>query len=41
MVCIQRKEYGGGEIRFDDKLIRKDGVFTIKPLQGLNADRLV
>nr|MCU0753146.1 aminopeptidase [Akkermansiaceae bacterium] len=25
MVCIQRKDYGGGEIRFDGKLIRKDG----------------
>ena len=28
LVLIQRKEYGGGEIYFDDKLIRKDGVFT-------------
>jgi len=28
MVLIQRPEYGGGEIYFDDKLIRKDGVFT-------------
>lgn len=28
MVLIQRPEYGGGEIWFDDKLIRKDGVFT-------------
>ncbi len=28
MVLIQRKDYGGGEIWFDDKLIRKDGVFT-------------
>ena len=27
-VLIQRKEYGGGEIWFDGKLIRKDGVFT-------------
>ena len=27
LVLIQRKEYGGGEIYFDDKLIRKDGVF--------------
>ena len=25
MVCIQRPEYGGGEIWFDGKLIRKDG----------------
>jgi len=28
MVLIQRKDYGGGEIWFDGKLIRKDGVFT-------------
>lgn len=28
LVLIQRKDYGGGEIWFDDKLIRKDGVFT-------------
>ena len=28
IVLIQRPEYGGGEIWFDDKLIRKDGVFT-------------
>ncbi len=28
LVLIQRKDYGGGELWFDDKLIRKDGVFT-------------
>jgi aminopeptidase len=28
LVLIQRKDYGGGEIWFDGKLIRKDGVFT-------------
>jgi aminopeptidase len=28
LVLIQTKEYGGGEIYFDDKLIRKDGKFT-------------
>ena len=33
-VMIQRKDYGGGEIWFDDKLIRKDGVFTHKDLKG-------
>jgi len=41
MVCIQRKDYGGGEIRFDDKVIRKDGVFTLNSLRGLNPDRLM
>ncbi len=28
LVQIQRPDYGGGEIRFNGKLIRKDGVFT-------------
>ena len=36
MVTIQRKDYGGGEIYFDDKLIRKDGVFLPKNLADLN-----
>jgi aminopeptidase len=40
MVCIQRKDYGGGEIYFDDKLIRKDGIFTLKELDGLNPQKL-
>lgn len=40
MVCIQRKDFGGGEIHFDNKLIRKDGLFTLPELQGLNPDRL-
>ncbi len=37
MVSIQRKDYGGGEIRFDGKLIRKDGVFLPKALEKLNG----
>jgi aminopeptidase len=37
MVNIQRKDYGGGEIWFDDKLIRKDGVFLPKALAKLNG----
>ena len=41
MVCIQRKEYGGGEIWFDGKLIRKDGLFVPKSLQKLNPDHLL
>lgn len=28
LVLIQRRDYGGGELWFDGKLIRKDGVFT-------------
>ena len=41
MVCIQRPEYGGGEIRFDGKLIRKDGLFVPKALHKLNPDYLL
>jgi aminopeptidase len=36
MVSIQRKDYGGGEIYFDGKLIRKNGVFLPKDLAKLN-----
>jgi aminopeptidase len=41
MVCIQRPEYGGGEIRFDGRLIRKDGLFVPRELQKLNPDYLL
>ena len=40
LVMIQRPEYGGGEIYFDDVLIRKDGLFVIPELEGLNPDHL-
>lgn len=38
MVLIQRKDYGGGEIYFDDVLIRKDGMFVLEELKPLNFD---
>jgi len=41
MVCIQRPEYGGGQIAFDGKVIRKDGVFVPKALQKLNPEYLL
>jgi aminopeptidase len=41
MVSIQRPEYGGGEIYFDGKLIRRDGEFLPKPLQSLNRGPFV
>jgi aminopeptidase len=41
MVCIQRPEYGGGEIYFDSQLIRKDGLFVLEQLKGLNPENLV
>lgn len=41
IVCIQREDYGGGEIYFDDKLIRKDGLFVTPELAALNPTNLV
>lgn len=38
LVLIQRKEYGGGEIYFDDVLIRKDGEFVLDSLKHLNYE---
>lgn len=40
LVMIQRPEYGGGEIWFDDHLIRKDGLFVVPELQPLNPENL-
>ena len=41
LVLIQTPEFGGGEIYFDDELIRKDGRFVPDYLQGLNPENLV
>ncbi len=40
LVMIQRPEYGGGEIWFDDVLIRKEGIFVLPELEGLNPENL-
>jgi aminopeptidase len=40
MVMRQTQEVGGGEIWFDDKLIRKDGQFVVRELKGLNPENL-
>ena len=40
MVLMQDPASGGGEIWFDGKLIRKDGVFVVPELAGLNPDNL-
>lgn len=40
LVLIQTKEHGGGEIYFDDVLIRKDGRFVLKELECLNPENL-
>jgi aminopeptidase len=41
LVNIQREDYGGGTIHFDGKLIRENGVFVPKSLQGLNPEALL
>jgi aminopeptidase len=40
MVLIQRPEWGGGEVWFDDELIRKNGQFVPKDLKPLNPSHL-
>ncbi|MBZ0266085.1 aminopeptidase [bacterium] len=41
LVCIQTPEYGGGEIKMDGELIRKDGLFVHDAFKGLNPDNLI
>lgn len=40
LVMIQREDYGGGEIYFDDRLIRKDGLFVLPELKCLDPKNL-
>ncbi len=40
MVFVQRPEFGGGDIYFDDALVRRDGLFVPPALLPLNPDRL-
>ena len=40
LVCIQTPQYGGGEIYFDDVLVRKDGLFVTAELESLNPENL-
>ena len=35
LVIVQRPEFGGGEIWFDGKLVRKDGVFTDSSIEKM------
>jgi len=41
LVLRQDPEAGGGEMYFDDRLVRKDGRFVVPELEGLNPERLV
>ena len=38
LVLIQTPEYGGGEMYFDDVLVRKDGRFVVPELECLNPE---
>ncbi len=40
LVLIQTPEYGGGQIYFDDVLIRDNGRFVLKELECLNPENL-
>jgi len=40
LVLIQRPEFGGGEIWFDDECVRRDGRFVVPELEPLNPERL-
>ena len=40
MVMRQDEAAGGGEIWFDDKIVRKDGRFVVKELEPLNPENL-
>lgn len=40
LVLRQTPDVGGGEIWFDDSLVRKDGRFVVSDLEGLNPERL-
>ncbi|MDO4555839.1 MAG: aminopeptidase [Lachnospiraceae bacterium] len=40
LVCIQTADWGGGEIYFDDVLVRKDGIFVLPELENLNPEHL-
>lgn len=41
MVCIQTPEWGGGEISFDGKVVRRDGLFVGEEIEKLNPQYLV
>lgn len=40
LILIQRPEYGGGTITFDNETIRKDGIFVVDDLLDLNPENL-
>ncbi len=41
LILIQTQEFDGGEIYFDNRLVRKDGLFVIDKLKCLNPENLI
>lgn len=41
LILIQTKKYGGGELYFDDVLVRKNGEFILKELDCLSKEKLL
>lgn len=41
LVLIQTPKWGGGEVYFDEVLVRKDGIFVLPELEELNPENLV
>ncbi|RMH16841.1 MAG: aminopeptidase [Acidobacteria bacterium] len=41
MVLRMTPDVGGGEVYFDDRLVRKDGRFVLPELDGLNPENLI
>ena len=41
LVLIQTPQWGGGEVWFDDVLVRKDGRFVLSELERLNPENLM
>jgi aminopeptidase len=41
LVLLQEPDWGGGEVYFDDVLVRKDGRFVLAGLEGLNPENLL
>ena len=40
LILIQTPGVGGGEVYFDDILVRRDGMFALEELKGLNPENL-
>ena len=41
LVLIQRPEFGGGLLRFDNEIVREDGQFVTRDLRDLNPEALI